>query len=222
MPQEVKPEPAVGSAGLCVPSVQCGVVPLLGLGLPLCEGGTPPSCEEEPARRPEQRPLGKGRLCRLHTVPLSVPRFEFLQPWHQYNAYYEFKKQFFLQKEGGDSAQVPARPRRGGEAGAFGWLCWLLSLAAAYHAAVLTLVRAVCAHGARRGRTAAVAVGGSVPGTACRRLPPLSLQRPTHAWAACLWGASLPALAPLRLPSPVHGHADTLTLLKLDSVVKAG
>ncbi|KAM9194568.1 splicing factor, suppressor of white-apricot homolog isoform 2-T2 [Dugong dugon] len=32
-------------------------------------------------------------------------RFEFLQPWHQYNAYYEFKKQFFLQKEGGDSAQ---------------------------------------------------------------------------------------------------------------------
>lgn len=145
MPREVKPEPAVGSAGLCVPSVQCGVVPLLSLGLPLCEGGTPPSCEEEPARRPEQRPLGKGRLCRLHTVPLSVPRFEFLQPWHQYNAYYEFKKQFFLQKEGGDSAQVPARPRPGGEAGVFGWLCWLLSLAAAYHAAVLTLVRAVCA-----------------------------------------------------------------------------
>lgn len=33
-------------------------------------------------------------------------RFEFLQPWHQYNAYYEFKKQFFLQKEGGESAQV--------------------------------------------------------------------------------------------------------------------
>ncbi|XP_049721156.1 splicing factor, suppressor of white-apricot homolog isoform X2 [Elephas maximus indicus] len=32
-------------------------------------------------------------------------RFEFLQPWHQYNAYYEFKKQFFLQKEGGDGAQ---------------------------------------------------------------------------------------------------------------------
>ena len=36
----------------------------------------------------------------------SVPRFEFLQPWHQYNAYYEFKKQFFLQKEGGENAQV--------------------------------------------------------------------------------------------------------------------
>ncbi|XP_024422478.2 splicing factor, suppressor of white-apricot homolog isoform X1 [Desmodus rotundus] len=33
-------------------------------------------------------------------------RFEFLQPWHQYNAYYEFKKQFFLQKEGGDGAQA--------------------------------------------------------------------------------------------------------------------
>ncbi|XP_006971432.1 splicing factor, suppressor of white-apricot homolog isoform X1 [Peromyscus maniculatus bairdii] len=31
-------------------------------------------------------------------------RFEFLQPWHQYNAYYEFKKQFFLQKEGGGSS----------------------------------------------------------------------------------------------------------------------
>ncbi|XP_052024839.1 splicing factor, suppressor of white-apricot homolog isoform X10 [Apodemus sylvaticus] len=33
-------------------------------------------------------------------------RFEFLQPWHQYNAYYEFKKQFFLQKEGGCSTQA--------------------------------------------------------------------------------------------------------------------
>ncbi|XP_059532708.1 splicing factor, suppressor of white-apricot homolog isoform X8 [Myotis daubentonii] len=32
-------------------------------------------------------------------------RFEFLQPWHQYNPYYEFKKQFFLQKEGGDGTQ---------------------------------------------------------------------------------------------------------------------
>ncbi|XP_074743826.1 splicing factor, suppressor of white-apricot homolog isoform X3 [Strix uralensis] len=32
-------------------------------------------------------------------------RFEFLQPWHQYNAYYEFKKQFFLQKESSDSCQ---------------------------------------------------------------------------------------------------------------------
>nr|XP_033810112.1 splicing factor, suppressor of white-apricot homolog isoform X2 [Geotrypetes seraphini]XP_033810113.1 splicing factor, suppressor of white-apricot homolog isoform X2 [Geotrypetes seraphini] len=27
------------------------------------------------------------------------PRFEFLQPWHEYNPYYEFKKQFFAQKE---------------------------------------------------------------------------------------------------------------------------
>uniref|UniRef100_L7MZQ4 Splicing factor, suppressor of white-apricot homolog n=2 Tax=Anolis carolinensis TaxID=28377 RepID=L7MZQ4_ANOCA len=33
------------------------------------------------------------------------PRFEFLQPWHQYNAYYEFKKQFFLQKEDNDSSK---------------------------------------------------------------------------------------------------------------------
>uniref|UniRef100_G1RAN6 Splicing factor, suppressor of white-apricot homolog n=1 Tax=Nomascus leucogenys TaxID=61853 RepID=G1RAN6_NOMLE len=37
-------------------------------------------------------------------------RFEFLQPWHQYNAYYEFKKQFFLQKEGGDSTQAVSAP----------------------------------------------------------------------------------------------------------------
>ncbi|KAM7051096.1 splicing factor, suppressor of white-apricot homolog isoform 1-T1 [Molossus nigricans] len=37
-------------------------------------------------------------------------RFEFLQPWHQYNAYYEFKKQFFLQKEGGDGAQATSAP----------------------------------------------------------------------------------------------------------------
>ncbi|XP_069353110.1 splicing factor, suppressor of white-apricot homolog isoform X5 [Eulemur rufifrons] len=37
-------------------------------------------------------------------------RFEFLQPWHQYNAYYEFKKQFFLQKEGGDSTQAASAP----------------------------------------------------------------------------------------------------------------
>uniref|UniRef100_A0A8C7C3J8 Splicing factor, suppressor of white-apricot homolog n=1 Tax=Neovison vison TaxID=452646 RepID=A0A8C7C3J8_NEOVI len=56
-------------------------------------------------------------------------RFEFLQPWHQYNAYYEFKKQFFLQKEGGDSAQAasateeapaesaPEKPSDGGEEG---------------------------------------------------------------------------------------------------------
>ncbi|XP_009995940.1 PREDICTED: splicing factor, suppressor of white-apricot homolog isoform X2 [Chaetura pelagica] len=36
-------------------------------------------------------------------------RFEFLQPWHQYNAYYEFKKQFFLQKEKSDNSQgVPS------------------------------------------------------------------------------------------------------------------
>ncbi|XP_070807401.1 splicing factor, suppressor of white-apricot homolog isoform X4 [Pituophis catenifer annectens] len=36
------------------------------------------------------------------------PRFEFLQPWHQYNAYYEFKKQFFLQKEASDSSKQVA------------------------------------------------------------------------------------------------------------------
>ncbi|XP_053135732.1 splicing factor, suppressor of white-apricot homolog isoform X2 [Hemicordylus capensis] len=38
------------------------------------------------------------------------PRFEFLQPWHQYNAYYEFKKQFFLQKEATDNSKVASLP----------------------------------------------------------------------------------------------------------------
>ncbi|KAM4532601.1 splicing factor, suppressor of white-apricot homolog isoform 1-T1 [Fundulus diaphanus] len=28
------------------------------------------------------------------------PRFDFLQSWHQFNAYYEFKKNYFMQKEG--------------------------------------------------------------------------------------------------------------------------
>ncbi|XP_043354358.1 splicing factor, suppressor of white-apricot homolog isoform X3 [Dermochelys coriacea] len=37
-------------------------------------------------------------------------RFEFLQPWHQYNPYYEFKKQFFLQKESSDNSQVVSLP----------------------------------------------------------------------------------------------------------------
>lgn len=27
-------------------------------------------------------------------------RFDFLQSWHQYNTYYEFKKNYFMQKEG--------------------------------------------------------------------------------------------------------------------------
>uniref|UniRef100_W5MGI3 Splicing factor, suppressor of white-apricot homolog n=1 Tax=Lepisosteus oculatus TaxID=7918 RepID=W5MGI3_LEPOC len=33
------------------------------------------------------------------------PRFDFLQSWHQYNAYYEFKKQYFVQKDGGTIAE---------------------------------------------------------------------------------------------------------------------
>ncbi|XP_040843086.1 splicing factor, suppressor of white-apricot homolog isoform X4 [Ochotona curzoniae] len=37
-------------------------------------------------------------------------RFEFLQPWHQYNAYYEFKKQFFLQKERSSGPQAVSTP----------------------------------------------------------------------------------------------------------------
>lgn len=53
------------------------------------------------------RPCGKHWSLRVgHTECFSVHRFEFLQPWHQYNAYYEFKKQFFLQKEGSSSTQV--------------------------------------------------------------------------------------------------------------------
>ncbi|KAG2470732.1 SFSWA protein, partial [Polypterus senegalus] len=35
-------------------------------------------------------------------------RFDFLQSWHQYNAYYEFKKQYFIQKEGLDKPKVLA------------------------------------------------------------------------------------------------------------------
>ncbi|CAH2295682.1 splicing factor, suppressor of white-apricot homolog isoform X2, partial [Pelobates cultripes] len=35
-------------------------------------------------------------------------RFEFLQPWHQYNPYYEFKKHFFMQKEGILNVQTAA------------------------------------------------------------------------------------------------------------------
>ncbi|XP_043924698.1 splicing factor, suppressor of white-apricot homolog isoform X2 [Protopterus annectens] len=38
------------------------------------------------------------------------PRFEFLQPYHQYNAYYEFKKQHFAQKEGLVISQVVTPP----------------------------------------------------------------------------------------------------------------
>lgn len=36
------------------------------------------------------------------------PRFDFLQPWHQYNTYYEFKKNYFMQKEGKSSAERAA------------------------------------------------------------------------------------------------------------------
>ncbi|XP_069612160.1 splicing factor, suppressor of white-apricot homolog isoform X3 [Ranitomeya imitator] len=35
-------------------------------------------------------------------------RFEFLQPWHQYNPYYEFKKHFFMQREGTLNPQQPS------------------------------------------------------------------------------------------------------------------
>lgn len=57
-------------------------------------------------------PVPRARLWLTRLFPL-VARFEFLQPWHQYNAYYEFKKQFFLQKEGGDGAQVRVCPAAG-------------------------------------------------------------------------------------------------------------
>ncbi|XP_077149429.1 splicing factor, suppressor of white-apricot homolog isoform X1 [Ranitomeya variabilis] len=35
-------------------------------------------------------------------------RFEFLQPWHQYYPYYEFKKHFFMQREGTLNPQQPS------------------------------------------------------------------------------------------------------------------
>ncbi|XP_076835685.1 splicing factor, suppressor of white-apricot homolog [Brachyhypopomus gauderio] len=34
------------------------------------------------------------------------PRFDFLQSWHQYNTYYEFKKHYFMQKEGVNPTEV--------------------------------------------------------------------------------------------------------------------
>ncbi|XP_019724281.1 splicing factor, suppressor of white-apricot homolog isoform X2 [Hippocampus comes] len=34
------------------------------------------------------------------------PRFDFLQPWHQYNTYYEYKKNYFMQKEGKSLAEM--------------------------------------------------------------------------------------------------------------------
>lgn len=52
-----------------------------------------------------KRELDNNRLL-VYTVFICFNRFEFLQPWHQYNAYYEFKKQFFLQKESSDNSQV--------------------------------------------------------------------------------------------------------------------
>lgn len=41
-------------------------------------------------------------------------RFDFLQSWHQFNSYYEFKKNYFLQKEGRCFPEVG--PPRGEEA----------------------------------------------------------------------------------------------------------
>lgn len=87
----------------------------------LCHGGVvhPRSCEELSrsfcsrcaayrAVSGQQGPPLPPARCPVDALStFRVPRFEFLQPWHQYNAYYEFKKQFFVQKEGGDSAQVP-------------------------------------------------------------------------------------------------------------------
>ncbi|XP_061554202.1 splicing factor, suppressor of white-apricot homolog [Phycodurus eques] len=34
------------------------------------------------------------------------PRFDFLQPWHQYNTYYVYKKNYFIQKEGKGLSQM--------------------------------------------------------------------------------------------------------------------
>ncbi|KAK3555461.1 hypothetical protein QTP86_016890 [Hemibagrus guttatus] len=39
------------------------------------------------------------------------PRFDFLQSWHQYNTYYEFKKNYFMQKEASNQPQVRIRAR---------------------------------------------------------------------------------------------------------------
>ncbi|XP_062340004.1 splicing factor, suppressor of white-apricot homolog isoform X2 [Osmerus eperlanus] len=38
------------------------------------------------------------------------PRFDFLQSWNQYNTYYEFKKHYFMQKEGNSRAERASNP----------------------------------------------------------------------------------------------------------------
>lgn len=42
----------------------------------------------------------------IYSSLLFPRRFEFLQSWHQYNTYYEFKKNYFMQKEGKGFLQV--------------------------------------------------------------------------------------------------------------------
>ncbi|KAB5549229.1 hypothetical protein PHYPO_G00064990 [Pangasianodon hypophthalmus] len=44
------------------------------------------------------------------------PRFDFLQSWHQYNTYYEFKKHYFMQKEASNLPQGSAVHKGGGTA----------------------------------------------------------------------------------------------------------
>ncbi|XP_060746261.1 splicing factor, suppressor of white-apricot homolog [Tachysurus vachellii] len=44
------------------------------------------------------------------------PRFDFLQSWHQYNTYYEFKKHYFMQKEASNQPQASAVHKGGSTA----------------------------------------------------------------------------------------------------------
>ncbi|XP_062868266.1 splicing factor, suppressor of white-apricot homolog [Trichomycterus rosablanca] len=44
------------------------------------------------------------------------PRFDFLQSWHQYNTYYEFKKHYFMQKVAANLPQAPAVGEEGSTA----------------------------------------------------------------------------------------------------------
>lgn len=44
-------------------------------------------------------PGGQGGWITSFSAVLSCS-FDFLQSWHQFNSYYEFKKNYFLQKEG--------------------------------------------------------------------------------------------------------------------------
>lgn len=59
------------------------------------------------SERTSAAPEGRGQWLTCSSGVFTC-RFEFLQPWHQFNSYYEFKKNYFLQKEGRCFPEVPS------------------------------------------------------------------------------------------------------------------